>query len=110
VFIPYFIDVGKYSYERFRLTFRFVTNSRLLNDHLKKVKSFSAEKEDNIFEEYLKCYELLSSDCFAKLNETYFEEYEEFRGIMSYRDFILKVLSITDQVRKKYFLWFNNIS
>jgi hypothetical protein len=110
MFILYFIDVGKYSYERFRLTAGFITNSRLLYDHLIKGKSFSAEKEDNIFKEYLKCYELLSSDCFAKLNETYFAEYEEFGGIRSYKDFILHILSVTDHVRKKYFLRFNNIS
>jgi hypothetical protein len=66
--------------------------------------SFNIETENMKFTEFIKCYEGLSADCYAKFNNSYNEEYEKYREMMTHKDFILNKFRDINDVSDQFFL------
>jgi hypothetical protein len=80
------------------------TNVELMRNPSLRKDSFNIETENKKFTEFIKCYEGLSSDCYAKFNDSYNEEYEKYREIMTHKNFILNKFSDINDVSDKLFL------
>jgi hypothetical protein len=66
--------------------------------------SFNIETENMKFTEFIKCYEGLSADCYAKFNNSYNEEYEKYREMMTHKNFILNKFGDIYDVSDQFFL------
>ncbi len=80
------------------------TNTELMRNPSHRKDSFNVETESMKFTEFIKCYEGLSADCYAKFNNSYNEEYEKYYEILTHKEFILKKFSNINDVSDMLFL------
>ncbi len=75
-----------------------------MSDTSLRIESFSNKTEPKKMEDFIKCYELLSKDCYKILNDSFLDEYEKDEYSKSdyhnYGSFILVRLGYVDTVSK----------
>ncbi len=65
----------------------------LMSNIHQRTESYSDKTEPKKLEDYMKCFELLSKDCYKKFNDSLIEEYKQYliyngNGLSNYKSFV----------------------
>ncbi len=73
-----------------------------MNQSSMRVESYSNKTEPKKMEDYIKCFELLTKDCYKTFNDSFLAEYnEKYKSdYPNYGSFIMERLGYTYYVRK----------
>ncbi len=73
-----------------------------MSDTSLRMESFSNKTEPKKMEEFIKCYELLSKDCYKVFNNSFLAEYNQYfkSDYTNYGSFIMERLGYIDYVSK----------